>query len=81
MSDLGENNVIVYTILLPLAVAIFAFWVWMFVDALRNEKFTRQDKKFWAIVLLVFRPVGALLYYFKQYRRRRLSDAAGNKAT
>ena len=75
MPDLGDNSVIVYTVLIPLAIAIFGFWVWMFVDALRNDRLTRRDRKVWAIVLLVFRPVGALLYYFKQYRHH------GHKAT
>jgi hypothetical protein len=62
--------VIVVFVLLPLAVAFFGFWVWMFVDAVRNERFSRRDKTFWAIVLLALRPVGALIYYVKQYRPR-----------
>ena len=81
MSDLGENEVIVYTVLLPLGLAIFGFWVWMLIDSRRNEKFTRADRKLWAILLVVLRPVGALLYYFKHYRPRRSSDVSGGKAS
>ena len=79
MSDRGENNVI--AVLLPLGLAIFGFWIWMFVDALRNKRLTPHDRKWWAIVLVVLRPVGALLYYFKQYRVRRLSDVSRPKTS
>jgi hypothetical protein len=81
MTNLGESNVIVFAVLLPLGMAILAFWVWMLVDLARNKKLTRADKKLWAILLVVLRPVGALLYYFKLYRPRRLSDVSGRKAS
>jgi hypothetical protein len=81
MSNLGEHDVIVYTVLLPLGLAFLGFWVWMLVDCVRNKRFTPADRKFWAILLVVLRPVGALLYYFKQYRPRRSPDVSGRKAS
>ena len=82
MSNLGESNLIVFTVLIPLGAALLGFWIWMMVDVWRNKTFTRRDRRFWTIVLVALRPVGALLYYFKQFRpRRRLTDASSHKAS
>jgi Phospholipase_D-nuclease N-terminal len=79
MSDLGTNDATVFFFLIPLGVAIFAFWAWMLADCLRNEAFTGRERRFWLIVLIVLQPVGALLYYFQQYRPRRLAGVSGPK--
>lgn len=52
---------IALVILVPISLAIFAFWLWMLVDA-TTRKF--DNKTIWIILILLLNIFGALLYFF-----------------
>lgn len=54
----------------PIALAVLAFWIWMLVDCLRYEGKADLDRLLWVVVIIAFKVVGAVLYYFLRYRRR-----------
>ena len=51
-----------YLLTSPLALAGFAFQVWMFIDAIRRREWI------WAIFIFAFSIISALLYFFMVYR-------------
>ncbi|MFA5004333.1 MAG: hypothetical protein WC498_03605 [Candidatus Saccharimonadales bacterium] len=53
-----------------LFLAILAFEVWMFVDAVRNPKLTDNEKLIWCLGMIFVHPVIAIVYYFIVYLKR-----------
>ena len=49
--------------------ALLAFWVWMIVDLVRNEK--DNDLLIWLLVLIFGGFIGAIVYYFVRKRNRK----------
>ena len=49
-------------------VLVIIFWLWMLVDCLKR-KF--EDKMVWVFVLVFTWLLGAILYYFLVYRKKR----------
>ena len=70
-----ETMLIPVAALVPVAVAFVAallgFWIWMLVDCLRNESKEGKDRLIWTLVILFTKVVGAGIYYFVRYRKRR----------
>lgn len=57
----------VFFLIFILAIAFFAFWVWMLVDCLsrktlQGEEF--KDKALWTVLILLVNWLGAVIYYF-----------------
>jgi hypothetical protein len=48
----------------PLALAIFAFWIWMLVHAIQNKGLTDGEKVGWVLAIALLHFLGALLYFF-----------------
>jgi hypothetical protein len=46
-----------------LGILYLAFWIWMIVDCAQNESSTGNTKLIW-ILVIIFVPLGALIYYF-----------------
>ena len=53
-----------------LALAAFAFWLWMLIDCLLNPTFFESDKIVWVLILLALNLLGAIIYFFAVKRRR-----------
>lgn len=47
---------------------LLAFWVWMLVDAIKNEK--DNDLLIWILIIILLSFLGAILYYFIRKRKR-----------
>ncbi len=62
----GWELVLILAILagIPLAVAIFAFWIWMMVHAIQNRGLNEGERVAWVLVTLLLHFLGALLYFF-----------------
>ena len=63
---------------LPLAVvaivvAAFVFWIWMLVDAIRNNQLSGWARVGWAVLIWFTHWIGALVYLFVA-RKGRLTD-------
>jgi hypothetical protein len=50
--------------LVPLALASFAFWIWMLVHAIQNKGLTDGEKVGWVLAIALVHFIGALLYFF-----------------
>ncbi len=54
-------------LLLPLllvGLVMFAFWIWMLVDALTNQGLDSNEKLIWTVVIVFTHFIGALIYFF-----------------
>jgi hypothetical protein len=50
--------------LLPLALATFAFWIWMLVHAAQNKGLSDGEKVAWVLIIALVHFLGALIYFF-----------------
>lgn len=76
-----------FAVLVLIGTLLFAFWVWMLVDAFKKQEADYQqigsgDKNLWVILLLVSLPLGfwpivAIVYFFVVYQKAK----SLNKAT
>jgi hypothetical protein len=47
-----------------LAIAVFAFWIWMLIHAITNKGLTDVEKLIWVLVVIFLHALGALIYFF-----------------
>lgn len=62
-----------FIVFIILAVIVFAFEVWMFVDAIKNPKISDTKKLVWCIGMLLIHPFVAVIYYFTDHKANRPS--------
>jgi uncharacterized membrane protein len=48
----------------PLALAMFAFWVWMLIHAAQNKGLGDGEKVAWVVIIALVHFLGALIYFF-----------------
>ncbi len=58
---------IFFLFFMVIGIAFFAFWVWMLIDAIKNEK---DNLALWLILMFVFGPLVSVIYYFVVKRKR-----------
>ena len=56
---------------LPLVLALFAFWIWMLISAVQNKGLTEGEKIAWGLVIVFVHWLGALLYFFVGHPKRK----------
>jgi hypothetical protein len=56
--------VVAMLLLIPLSLAIFAFWLWMLVHAAQNKGLGDGERVAWVIIIALVHFIGALLYFF-----------------
>lgn len=49
---------------------IFAFEIWMFIDAIRNAHLTDVQRLLWCAGMLLIHPFVAIAYYVLEYQNR-----------
>ena len=49
---------------IPIGLAMFAFWIWMLVDAIQNKGLTDGEKVGWVLAIALLHFIAALLYFF-----------------
>ena len=54
----------VMLVMLPIALAAFAFWIWMLISAIQNKGLTDGEKIAWVLVVALLHFLGALIYFF-----------------
>lgn len=59
-----EVLLVLAVLVIPLAVALFAFWVWMLVHAIQNKGLSDGEKIAWVLAIALLHFLGALLYFF-----------------
>ncbi len=53
-------------VVLAFSMLTFIFWLWMLIDAIKNQK---EDKVMWILLLIFLNFLGAILYYFIAKRK------------
>lgn len=72
----GGFEILLILFLVPVALAFFAFWVWMLVDCATKESSHGNDKVIWILVIIFTHWIGALIYYLvRRPERKRLFGA------
>jgi hypothetical protein len=56
---------------LPLALALFVFWIWMLISAVQNKGLSEGEKIAWVLVIVFVHWLGALLYFFVGHSKRK----------
>ena len=54
--------------------ALFAFWLMMLIDILKNEFTNPTNKIIWLVLILAFAPIGTPLYYFIGRNQKKETD-------
>jgi hypothetical protein len=60
----GIGALLALMIILPVALLMTAFWIWMLVDAIQNKGITDGEKVGWVLAIVFFHLIGSLLYLF-----------------
>ena len=64
---------LLFLLMAPLGLAMFAFWIWMLVDAIQNKGLTDGEKVGWVLAIALVHFIGALLYFFIGKPKAKLS--------
>jgi len=68
----GGLEIIILICLIPFALALFAFWIWMLISAIQNKGLTEGEKIAWVLVIVLLHFLGALLYLFIGFPKRNM---------
>ena len=60
----GAFAVLVMLITGVIALAAFAFWIWMLIHAVTNKGLGDGEKICWVLVIFFLHFIGALIYFF-----------------
>jgi hypothetical protein len=74
----GEIIVMLVAVLvvLPIVLALFAFWIWMLISAIQNKGLTDGEKVAWVLVIALLHFLGALIYFFVGHPKRKMQTPA-----
>jgi hypothetical protein len=64
MLGLGIGEIVLLLLLIPLLLAIMAFWIWMLVDVIQNKGVSDGEKIGWVLAIVFFHFLGSVLYFF-----------------
>jgi Phospholipase_D-nuclease N-terminal len=71
--NLGGGEIILILamfLLLPLTLLGFAFWIWMLIDSIKNERIQGGEKVAWVLVIALTHFLGAVIYFFAGRSRK-----------
>ena len=60
----GIIGMLLLLIVSVVGLALFAFWLWMLIHAIKNKGLTDTEKIIWVLVVLFLHVLGALIYFF-----------------
>jgi hypothetical protein len=70
----GEIILIMMVLLvIPLCLALFAFWIWMLVDSIKNESLSGNERIAWVLVIALTHLLGAIIYFFAGRQPRKVT--------
>ncbi len=56
--------------ILPIVLALFAFWIWMLISATQNKGLTDGEKIAWVLIIVLVHVLGAAIYFFVGHPKR-----------
>ena len=63
-------------LMVPVGLAIMAFWIWMLVHAAQNKGLSDGEKVAWILIIALVHFLGALIYFFVGRPKARLTTAS-----
>ena len=60
----GIFAVFLILFLVSIGLVLFAFWIWMLIDAIQNKGLTDGEKTGWVLAIVFFHFIGGILYFF-----------------
>src|SRR5437667_12001745 len=60
----GFFGILVALLFGGIALAVFAFWIWMLIHAITNKGLGDGEKIAWVLVIFFLHFIGALIYFF-----------------
>lgn len=57
---------------IPLGILACVFWIWMLVSAIQNRGLTEGEKIAWVLVIALLHFLGAVIYFFVGYPKRKM---------
>ena len=67
---IGMSEMLFIGLVLLVSIGVFAFWLWMLVDCVRNRSLTDNERLLWVIVICLTHCLGALIYLLAGRRSR-----------
>ena len=63
---LGGGLIVLMLVLcmIPVAIAVFVFWICMLVSAIQNKGLAEGEKIAWVLVIALLHLLGAIIYFF-----------------
>jgi hypothetical protein len=59
-----------FVISVLISLTVISFWLWMFVEMVRNDDMDSTAKSYWTVAFILLSIFAAGLYYLNIYRRR-----------
>ncbi len=60
---------------ISLVVLVNVFWIWMLVDAIKNQGLTEGEKIGWVLAIVFLHFIGSILYFFIGHPKRNVARA------
>lgn len=57
--------------IIPIALALVAFWIWMLISAIQNKGLNEGEKIAWVLVIALLHLLGAIIYFFVGHPKRK----------
>jgi len=64
LTGLIGGMIFLVLLIIALAIAGFAFWIWMIIDCAKRDFKQDNEKVVWIIVVVILGAIGAAIYYF-----------------
>ena len=66
---------LILLVCLPIALAMFAFWIWMLIHAAQNKGLSDSERIAWVLIIALVHFIGALIYFFVGKPKAHLAPA------
>lgn len=70
MDNINSSGQLLLVTVGLISLALLVFEILMLIDAIQNKKLDNATKALWVLVILLFSPVGMVVYYFVAYSKR-----------
>lgn len=70
MDSSSMATISIFLIGIPIAMAFFAFWIWMLVSAIQNKGLTSSERIVWVLAIIFLHLLGGLIYLIIAWPKR-----------
>lgn len=63
-AGLAIGGILIFAFVAIIAIAFFAFWLWMLIHAITNKGLKDSEKLLWVLLIVLVGFLGPILYFF-----------------